>query len=560
MSVRAKFALIVALCVLPLAGATFFISRALEREQGEDALERVRSAQQAFESSLADDVDRLRIAARMLTSDSDVVKALDPLDKPALAKEVQHFADVWPGLRVSLLGLDGAVVAATEDAQAEGGLAALPEVRAALAGKPFEGVVHLAHGWACVVVRPIEQDKRGVGAVLAAFPLDNAYFQTAEQRHRLGLSLASGGELVARSSQAPTEEHQLTPGKVEIHDEGGRVTAQDPFAPSLLRGALPAVVTASLDLTELTRDHRRFLWYRMLAVALAGLLALGVAFAIARRMLASVQELSAALPGVAEGKYLPIRIVHTGDELERLAETWNRSCAQLKEADLWKRALGKYLSRAALESVKAGNLALGGTTLRATVLFSDIRGFTTLAEGMPPEKLLRILNRYFTEMVTAVIKNEGIVDKFIGDCIMAVWGPPTPGHNDALSALTAAVDMRRRLVILNREFAAQGLPELKCGIGIHTGEVVAGNMGSEGDDSNAGKMEYTVIGDTVNLASRLESLTKELHVDVLVSEDTIRQAGGSVPAKPIGEVKVRGREKPIQVYRVLDAAEVEAAS
>src|SRR5207237_7939893 len=138
------------------------------------------------------------------------------------------------------------------------------------------------------------------------------------------------------------------------------------------------------------------------------------------------------------------------------AHTWNRIAAQLREADLWKRALGKYLSRAALEAVKKGDLKLGGITVQATVLFSDIRGFTTLAERMPPEQLLRILNRYFTEMVSAVMQNEGIVDKFIGDAIMAVWGPPTPSPRDAQMAIKAALEMRRRLAGLNAEFAAQG--------------------------------------------------------------------------------------------------------
>ena len=195
---------------------------------------------------------------------------------------------------------------------------------------------------------------------------------------------------------------------------------------------------------------------------------------------------------------------------------------------------------------------------RSGSIFSDIRGFTSLSEKMEPERVLILLNRYFTEMVGAVVRHRGIVDKFMGDCIMAVWGPPTAQPDDPMNAIRAALEMRERLKLLNAQLAAEGLPELKTGIGLHTGPVVAGNMGAEATAELEGKMEYTVIGDTVNLASRLESLTKELKAEVLLSEDTWRCVASQIDVEPLEPIKVRGREQPVAIYRLLGIREESA--
>jgi adenylate cyclase len=154
-------------------------------------------------------------------------------------------------------------------------------------------------------------------------------------------------------------------------------------------------------------------------------------------------------------------------------------------------------------------------------------------------------------MVGAVVRHQGIVDKFIGDCIMAVWGPPNPRSQDALNAVKAALEMRDRLVKLNAAFATAGLPQFRAGIGIHTGQVVAGNMGAESTPEVEGKMEYTVIGDTVNLASRLETMTKELHCDILLSDNTYRLVANEVDVEALPRIRVKGREQEVAVYRLI---------
>ena len=159
------------------------------------------------------------------------------------------------------------------------------------------------------------------------------------------------------------------------------------------------------------------------------------------------------------------------------------------------------------------------------------------------------MNVYFTAMVDTVLEHDGVVDKFMGDGMMAVFGAPTPREDDALRAVKAALRMRATLAELNRRFEMRGQPVVRIGIGIHTGPVVAGNIG------HVERKQYTVIGDSVNVASRLESLTKEYGADILVSEDTFSRVRDRVEAEPLEEVRVKGRQQPLRIYRVVGLAD-----
>jgi adenylate cyclase len=216
----------------------------------------------------------------------------------------------------------------------------------------------------------------------------------------------------------------------------------------------------------------------------------------------------------------------------------------LQERDKLRNTFGKYMTAAVVEHLMAGKVQLGGQTLMVTILFTDIRGFTSISEKMEAHALVALLNEYFTEMVGIVMKNNGVVDKYIGDAIMAVYGAPVQRPDDPLAAVRSAVAMRFALRKLNVKLEARGLAPLATGIGIHTGPVVAGNIGSEQ------RMEYTIIGDAVNLASRLESSTKELGTNILISEDTYQIVKEHVVVKPIREITVKGRHQPVMTYEV----------
>lgn len=213
-------------------------------------------------------------------------------------------------------------------------------------------------------------------------------------------------------------------------------------------------------------------------------------------------------------------------------------------------AFARYLSPALVERLARNpdSLRLGGETRELTILFSDIRGFTTLSEGMTPEELTRFMNRYLTPMSDRILEREGFIDKYIGDAIMAFWNAPLDVADHAAAACRAALDMRAVLIDLNaawtREYAAEGrvFPGVAFGIGLHTGACSVGNMGSDT------RFNFSILGDNVNLASRIEGQTKTYGVDILVSEATAEAAVDGFTALEIDRIQVKGRSQPVSVH------------
>jgi adenylate cyclase len=192
--------------------------------------------------------------------------------------------------------------------------------------------------------------------------------------------------------------------------------------------------------------------------------------------------------------------------------------------------------------VKEGDMALVPVQREVTVLFSDIRGFTTLSETLPPQKVLALLDDYFGHMTQIVMAHEGMVNKFLGDGMLACWGVPDHTENHAELAMRAALDMRAKLAEINAWREQQGMPPLRIGIGLHTGVVAAGMLGG------TQQHEYTIIGDAVNVASRVEGLTKTVGVDILVSESTWQRCGGRFQVERVGEEQVKGRREAVVLY------------
>jgi adenylate cyclase len=239
--------------------------------------------------------------------------------------------------------------------------------------------------------------------------------------------------------------------------------------------------------------------------------------------------------------------VTLNDELGYLTERFNAMVEGLRQGERLHQLFGLYVSpEVARRAIETG-AGLGGELVTCTILFSDLRGFTHLSEQMDPEHLLGLINRYMTRMVRVITANGGIVTKFGGDSLMVVFGSPlNPSKDHTAKAVKAALEMRRELAIFNQEQVSSGLPTLTMGIGIASGPTVAGNIGG------IERIEYTVMGDATNLASRLQDMTKELNVPVLMSESTYQSAiqFSDVRAKPISGVSIRGKQEKVTVYRL----------
>ncbi|HYL91776.1 MAG TPA: adenylate/guanylate cyclase domain-containing protein, partial [Alphaproteobacteria bacterium] len=217
---------------------------------------------------------------------------------------------------------------------------------------------------------------------------------------------------------------------------------------------------------------------------------------------------------------------------------------QIARQALQRSALERFLSPEVAEMVVANpEIRLGGVNQKVTVMFADIRGFTSMSENLQPEKVVEILNEYFTRVTDVIFDCGGTLDKYIGDAVMAVFGAPLSKGNDAANCVHAAIQIQRLLIELNRDAEARGWPKLRVGIGINTGIVTAGNIGS------MRRVDYTVVGDTVNTASRL--MSNAAGEQILISQSTASELGNTFSLAELPPLTVKGRTEPVHLFNVL---------
>ena len=211
-----------------------------------------------------------------------------------------------------------------------------------------------------------------------------------------------------------------------------------------------------------------------------------------------------------------------------------------------KSTMYRYMTQELAERLlESGEARLGGDRKEVSVLFSDIRSYTTLTEKLEAEEVVSMLNEYFETMVEAIFQNKGTLDKYIGDAIMAVFGSPLPLEDHAWHAVQTALDMRRRLVEFNQHRAHQGKETIKIGIGIHSDCVISGNIGS------SKRMEFTAIGDGVNLGSRLEGASKQYGCDIIISENTYKPCSDKIVVRELDRTRVKGKSLPVSIYELV---------
>ena len=248
---------------------------------------------------------------------------------------------------------------------------------------------------------------------------------------------------------------------------------------------------------------------------------------------------------IRKGDYSVRVPVVSNDEIGMLGDAGNRMIRGLADREMIRTAFGKYVTPEIRDEILSGRIPLEGERREATVLFADLRNFTPFVENNTPEEVISGMRKYFTAMHKAIRKHKGVVLQFVGDEIETVFGIPIPFEDHADAALKAALDMRRALETLNEERNSQGKPAFAHGIGIHSGFVLAGNSGS--DEQSA----YALIGNTVNIASRIQGLTKKLGYDILVSQETVDRLKENYPMEVQSPRSIKGYSKPVVVHRVI---------
>ncbi len=311
-------------------------------------------------------------------------------------------------------------------------------------------------------------------------------------------------------------------------------------------GKVVAAVGVDISAKDVLKKINRLFFSALTALGASIFIAIAVSLFLSKHVTKPLYLLKNSLDKIRQGDLHVTVDMKRGDEFGEVAESINAMVSGLREREALKSTFARYVSKQVRDKVLiTGDIPdIKGERRKVTVLFSDIRGFTEVADSMQPEDVVGLLNEYFEKMIEVTFKYHGTLDKFIGDGMMVIFGAPLDDPYQEENALKAALDMRVELNKLCEKWSAQGRSELKIGIGINTGNAIVGNIGS------TQHMEYTAIGDAVNLASRLESATKEYDTDILISEYTYVETRTLFNCTRIGDIRVKGRADSVTVYSV----------
>lgn len=313
-------------------------------------------------------------------------------------------------------------------------------------------------------------------------------------------------------------------------------------------GKFVAYVCADIKKGDVQALQSMYSDENLLEVLVQCLLGLSGALFISTRISKTLGKLKKGIDEIHAGNFKINVPVETKDEFGDIARSLEEMAAALSERDFVKSAFTRYVSQQVADSILVDGIhpQVHGERRKITVLFCDVRGFTTISEKLTPEEVVQVLNIYLEKMVDIVFRNGGTLDKFLGDGLMAIFGAPLEDNFQEENALKAAIEMRLELVKLNEIVRARHGLELAIGIGINSGVAIVGNIGS------SQRMEYTAIGDTVNLAARLEAKTKEVSSNILLSEYTYNAVRGAFDFEFTceGAVSVKGRSDEVVAYGI----------
>ena len=538
------------------------VSTANERNAIDHIEQNLQIGARIFRRTVSDRIEFLAGSAKVMSGDY-AIKPLLMQEKPdskTLRSVLISYVERVKAPVITLFSPEGELLATTDDVLGFENVGPFKYlIRKAGAGdmEQASDFAYLGGRLHVLVVVPLYAPYPSVAAWFGlAYPIDAAFARSIKDITRLDVTFSSaeGGAkpqvlattLDSRMAEMIARHGSATSGplnRIQTVTLGGEPYVSL-FQPLPLLGDDPARIALQRSLKVELAPSRELenivLLISLTALAAATFFALWIARGVSQ----PVQQLAEHTQHVATGDYTRRIELPREDELGQLATAFNQMTAGLAERDQVRDLLGKVVSPEIATQLLQSGVQLGGEEREVTILFSDLRDFTGMSEKMSPTDMLALLNRYLDRMSTIIEKHGGVIDKYIGDAIMALFGAPVADPDAPGKAIAAAREMARALDTLNRELIAEGRPVLAFGIGINTARVVAGNMGSKT------RLNYTVIGDGVNLASRLEGLTKDsaYATPIIVSEATLRAMKNPPPARELGEVKVKGKTEAVKIF------------
>ncbi len=534
----------------------YFIRYAIEHTAQNTMREELRVGARVFRRILEQNSRQLVGATSVLTYDFGFREAIATRDRPTILSALRNHAARITASGMSVIGLDDIVVADTIDESNAGKPYPFPDLieRAATLGRTAGVRVIEGRSYQIIVVPVLAP--LPIAWVSMSFVIDDA---TARDLQRLATSEVTfvqsiGGEpRILATTLPPSRRGALVSAANRII-----ATARD-GATVRLAGedyevlATPLEGTGSLPLYAILQRSSAdglaaYLLLEAIMLIIAGLslaVTLAGAMRIARRITRPVARLGAAATEIEKGNYAVRVGSETSDEIGELGRAFDRMAAGLAERDNMRDILGKVASNEVVTRLlEGGDIELGGEERDVTVMFTDIRNFTALVEKLTPDQSLQLLNQFLTVISEVIESAGGVVDKYLGDGVMALFGAPVTRPDDAQRALNCALEIRDRVAALGPVLAARGLPHPQVGIGINTSRVIAGNIGSPS------RLNYTVLGDGVNLASRLEGLTKRYQVPI-VTGFTTREGAGGIACRELDKVRVKGKTVAERIFEPL---------
>lgn len=493
-----------------------------------------------------DRIDTLQNIIQVMTADYGFKKAFSSYDVPTIVSAMNNHSKRIEGADwMILVSLDEEVIANTKDPSLNGkDTPYVHLIEKADESDDFvaEGIGFLNGEYAQVLVAPLLNPDVAAW-VIVGFAYDDQFSKNIKSVARADISLIDTQQKVMISSSLARSQKMnlnIVAPEEEMILEGERFLGKS-ISLSAQVPQFQVLVQKSVDRELISYFALR---QNLLIIFVVNIIGFGiVVFKIARDISQPVSELTKATQEVEVGNFSYRLPAGGDDEMGLLMRSFDHMVADLSEKEKIRNLLGKVVSQEIANELLTNEIELGGEEKYVTILFSDIRGFTNACEGEKPHRILDLLNIYLTEVANIIESKQGVVDKFIGDAVMALFGAPIQRASDAQNAVEAALAMESMLEQLNVRLEKQGYSNINIGIGIHSGIVVAGNMGSER------RLNYTVIGDNVNLSARLEGLTKFYGVSTIVSASTKEHCSHDFLF--LDCVQVKGKTEYVRIFSPL---------